>query len=994
MQYLRLQPATRPTSDAEEPTTFVPAYDIAGNLLFQHSMDAGDRWVLNDAAGKPMLAWDFNQRQDSGGAFVNERRQSSTSYDALHRPIAQSLLVNAGSPRIVERWEYVDAASPAPFAVVADAQERNLCGQLHRHFDPGGLVQVERLDFTGMPLEEQRQLTTDHTAAVTDWRTDPQSSVDGETFIKITEYDALKRVTRLYNWHRLTTIDKRVAVYEPVYNERGLLASEQLVVHAARNGATSGRRYDEGPATERNDAIVAISYDARGQRLSLKLGSGTTTQYDYDPQTFRLRQLRTTRRVGGQADPSFPGFASNHADPRVLQQLIYAYDPVGNITSVEDQAYRPVYWDGGIAEPESLYEYDPLYRLIWASGRETAQGGASAVDGTDPPIAQGFPITDQTLRQYIQTYQYDPVGNFLLMKHTVKGDPAAGWTRHYESDLYSNRLHYTWTGSSRFAPLEYLYDAHGNTRNLARVAPTSFLRWDHRDMISSVNLGGGGTVYYQYDAGKQRTRKRIDNQSGGGHWERIDLGGYELYRRYTAASATPMKEIETLHLLDGHQRLLMVDQALLTTSGGPGTTNLYRYTLSNHLGSSTVELDDDGRIISTEEYHPYGSTAYRAGGNAAEVKLKRYRYTGMEKDDETGLHYHGARQYASHLGRWASYDPLPKRAHSPYEYSSCRPTLMLDRTGLAETPSTDAIAEDAYRQALVETFSTAGGAVLVSDPLKSVDANGLDAVVVVGKGHATQVVLGDAKHAQFAPGSKDPGLKGKAINATGKEAGPGLISSFETAKKHAFADVIADIKGAEQAGKLDPDTAAEAIASLKRGEAHFNIGVSGYNVDIAESVHRMYDPTVIRYDQFAEATSQRADVEATRAVRATVPKLPTVSTSEANKIVKTVGGGLEERAAQRAEAVLAEQGGAKLTEHVPVVGMYIALGVVETDLNRKDYVDAPLDLVGPIPVVGELALGLQIGIAVGQDMIEQGASAAYNVAKFVLNFGDVGFYYP
>src|SRR5262249_17739181 len=40
------------------PQGFAPCYDIAGNLLFQHSMDAGDRWMLNDAAGKPMLAWD------------------------------------------------------------------------------------------------------------------------------------------------------------------------------------------------------------------------------------------------------------------------------------------------------------------------------------------------------------------------------------------------------------------------------------------------------------------------------------------------------------------------------------------------------------------------------------------------------------------------------------------------------------------------------------------------------------------------------------------------------------------------------------------------------------------------------------------------------------------------------------------------------------------------------------------------------------------------
>jgi YD repeat-containing protein len=48
-----------PDNQTEDPMAgFAPAYDIAGNLLFQHSMDAGDRWMLNDSAGNPMLAWD------------------------------------------------------------------------------------------------------------------------------------------------------------------------------------------------------------------------------------------------------------------------------------------------------------------------------------------------------------------------------------------------------------------------------------------------------------------------------------------------------------------------------------------------------------------------------------------------------------------------------------------------------------------------------------------------------------------------------------------------------------------------------------------------------------------------------------------------------------------------------------------------------------------------------------------------------------------------
>ena len=53
-------------------TAGAPAYDVAGNLLFQHSMDAGDRWMLNDAAGKPMLAWDATTRDDATRAPLRD----------------------------------------------------------------------------------------------------------------------------------------------------------------------------------------------------------------------------------------------------------------------------------------------------------------------------------------------------------------------------------------------------------------------------------------------------------------------------------------------------------------------------------------------------------------------------------------------------------------------------------------------------------------------------------------------------------------------------------------------------------------------------------------------------------------------------------------------------------------------------------------------------------------------------------------------------------
>ena len=65
--------------------------------------------------------------------------------------------------------------------------------------------------------------------------------------------------------------------------------------------------------------------------------------------------------------------------------------------------------------------------------------------------------------------------------------------------------------------------------------------------------------------------------------------------------------------------------------------------------------------------------------------------------------------------------------------------------------------------------------------------------------------------------------------------------------------------------------------------------------------------------------------------------------------------------ARAAENLAAERFGAKgLFEHVPVLGFYIALDFVESDVDRHDYFNAVLDLVGPIPIVGEVAFAVQL----------------------------------
>ncbi|OQW61978.1 MAG: hypothetical protein BVN28_05985 [Nitrospira sp. ST-bin4] len=688
MQYISPAKANNDVSNAM-PANGVPCYDIAGNLLFQHSMDAGDRWMLMDAAGKPMLAWDIN---DKGAGTPQQQRTYRIEYDALHRPVKQWLTVDSNPSALVEAFEYLDTSSFKNAQGVIDqaalraAQGKNLIGQAVKHWDPSGLATVERIDLSGKPAHITRRLIkpdADGTTGLLGWpASNRENLLDAETFHQITEYDALGRMTKHFNWHRLNV--PRMAIYQPRYNRRGLLESEALLVRASNYSADT---------TNAARAITSITYNAKGQKEQLTLGNGTLTQYDYDPLTFRLRQLRTSRPANAD---DFPQLRSNLTNPNIIQQLLYTYDPVGNITEVEDQAYKPVFFDNGIAEPKSLYEYDALYRLISATGRETAQGGDAARNGDEPVMGSGFPINDQTLRRYEQVYEYDQVGNFVTMQHRVPTDTAAGWTRGYDTHLDNNRLHRTWYGAPDWghaAPnqrTEYRYDTHGNMLNLANVAPGQQLQWDHRDMIRSLDLGGGGVAHYQYDAGKQRTRKRIVNQNGlGGYWERIYLGGYERYRRYNGSNTAPVEEIESHHLFEGEQRVLLVDDVIATNRTHADGRNyrtgtLYRYQYSNHLGSACLELDHQAAIISYEEYHPYGTSAYRAMKHDSEASAKRYRYTGMERDEESGLSYHRARFYLSWLARWSSVDSTGVMdGLNLYTYVHGRPNIHVDSTGNA-----------------------------------------------------------------------------------------------------------------------------------------------------------------------------------------------------------------------------------------------------------------------------------------------------------------------
>ncbi|WP_293845623.1 RHS repeat-associated core domain-containing protein [Sphingopyxis sp.] len=557
-------------------------------------------------------------------------------------------------------------------------------------------------DFKGNLLHSTRRLVSDYTV-VPDWLRNP--GLDDETFEGSTRYDALNRPVQIVAPHSSLPRAAR-HVIQPVFIAANLLRRVDVWLGRAAEPGTLIDPVIEAPSPV---GVANIDHDAKGQRLRIDYKNGASSLYSYDPFTFRLTQLLTRRDA-----VAFPG-----DDPqapiagwpgRQVQNLHYTFDPAGNITHIRDDAQQTVHFRNQRVEPSNDYSYDALYRLIQAGGREHLgqQAGGTRNPSTAPDGQNGFhtrldhPGNGNALGTYVERYVYDAAGNILQMQHRGSDPAHAGWTRvhdHAEGSLIedgsggalfrvSNRLSSTTLNEDGANPLPepHAYDVHGNMVRMPQLgggAGGPNVHWDYRDRMRRTDLGGGGTAHYVYDAYGQRVRK-VWEQASGRAEERIYLGGFEIFRRHAGpiGAGTATLERETLHVMDDQQRIALVEMRTLgSAASDPAPQRLIRYQFGNHLGSACLELDERAQIVSYEEYAPYGSSTYQAVRSQTET-AKRYRYTGKERDEESGLYCHGARYYAPWLGRWTACDIAGTvDGLNLYGYVRNRPTVMTDSNG-------------------------------------------------------------------------------------------------------------------------------------------------------------------------------------------------------------------------------------------------------------------------------------------------------------------------
>ena len=228
------------------------AYDQAKNNIQSSSMDAGGRWLLGNAAGKPISLWD-------GRGYVR-----TISYDELQRPIGLTVTGNGLNSALVEKTVYGDSKQGGP----ATPELTNCRGKVYQAFDAAGSITSlgvnpvtnlnEGYDFKGNLLRGQRQLLKDYKDQV-DWNQNP--ALQNEIFTHSSRYDALNRLIQQIAPHSNgagTTFN----IVQPGYNEANLLETMDTWLQQAAE--PSGLLDSAGASSP---TITNIDYDEKGQRI-------------------------------------------------------------------------------------------------------------------------------------------------------------------------------------------------------------------------------------------------------------------------------------------------------------------------------------------------------------------------------------------------------------------------------------------------------------------------------------------------------------------------------------------------------------------------------------------------------------------------------------------------------------------------------------------------------------------------------------------------------
>lgn len=270
---------------------------------------------------------------------------------------------------------------------------------------------------------------------------------------------------------------------------------------------------------------------------------------------------------------------------------------------------------------------------------------------------------------FVQTYKYDAVNRLKEAKEMNGGTQT--WIQSLDYDRYGNRTYFnqekvgeqpitqtpTVSTASNRITTGFFYDFNGN---LTQDSLGRQFTFDGNNKQIQVKDSGNNVIgSYYYDGNGRRVKK--------------------------------VTVFETVVFVYDASGRLVAEYSTQPTAN-PGLS----YVTIDNVGSPRVVTDAAGAVMARRDFMPFGEEL--AAGTANRTTTQKYgsgidklrnRFTGYQKDSETGLDFAEARYYDNRYGRFTAVDPMlasgksaDPQSFNRYAYVRNNALILMDPTGM------------------------------------------------------------------------------------------------------------------------------------------------------------------------------------------------------------------------------------------------------------------------------------------------------------------------
>jgi RHS repeat-associated protein len=371
--------------------------------------------------------------------------------------------------------------------------------------------------------------------------------------------------------------------------------------------------------------------------------------------------------------------------------LSYAYDEAGQPLSVTDTTHSISYGSSATYAPHgnlsTFVNGSNIKSTFYYNSRLQPCRVAVNSSGTVPGSC-----TDSNTGNVLDfTYNFNlgtgDNGNVYRIVNNRSTDRSITFT--YDS---LNRISAAWTDGNHWGE-SYQIDAWGNLNGISAYASKpqvdnlSQLAGNQNQFAGMSYDAAGNLLYdglsnYTYNAAGEITTAAGVNYTYDGDGKRVEKSSGKLY--WYGATGQVLDETDASgnvtdeYVYFGGSRIARRDAS--------GNVDYY---FADRLGTARVVTNSGGTILDDSDYCPFGRECYEA---LTDSSGNTYKFTGKERDSESGLDNFGARYNSSSLGRFMSPDPMrsfdqsdPQKLNR-YSYGRNNPLSNVDVGGQCVAP--------------------------------------------------------------------------------------------------------------------------------------------------------------------------------------------------------------------------------------------------------------------------------------------------------------------